>query len=410
MYQKWKCAMKMSRLAVPLWLVIASAACGSAPAPIPVSAPSHPGLAGLPLATGAGAEDVTLCDDCGRGFSPDVVGDAVVLEDTIPGTDTIPGIDTVPGIDTFPGTDTIPSVDTTPPLDIAPPPDVGPPPTCPVAVITVEEGEEVIPQTLVHLSGAGSHSPVGTVEAWAWEVVDHPLGCPVFPQPSAQVVSPKVELNCAGKYTFQLTVWDDLGEASCQPALATVVVVPCCGGFHIELLWDTPGDPDQTDEGAEAGSDLDVHLLHPYAQGWDADGDGIPDGWFDEPWDCFWFNPAPEWGSIDPDADDNPSLDRDDTDGMGPENINLDDPEPVTYRVGVHYWSDHGYGPSSATVRVYYWGNMVFEWAGVVLVGSDLWEVCTIDGPTGTVTPIHDAAGEPYVRPDFVHPFFNPAD
>ena len=406
--------MRMSRTAALLVLNFIAVGCGSAPSPIPVGGPAIPNGGGLPFLD---------CADCGRGFSPEVVADVVITEDTSPGIDSIPGVDTVPGLDTLPGTDTLPGMDTLPgwdvvepedvappPPDTSPPPDTGPPPTCPVAVIQVEEGDEVIPQTLVHLSGAASYSPVGTVEAWAWEVVDHPLGCPVFPQPSAQVVAPKVELNCAGTYVFHLTVWDDLGEASCAPAKKTVTVVPCCGGFHIELLWDTPEDPDQTDTGPEAGADLDLHLLHPYAQGWDADDDGIPDGWFDEPWDCFWFNPNPEWGSIDPDADDNPSLDRDDTDGAGPENINLDDPEPEVYRVGVHYWDDHDFGSSAVTVRVYYFGNMVFEWAGVPLVKHDLWEVCTIDGPTGTVTPLLDAAGEPFVRPGFLHPFFSPVD
>ena len=39
--------------------------------------------------------------------------------------------------------------------------------------------------------------------------------------------------------------------------------------------------------------------------------------------DCFWFNAHPNWGSFDPSVDDDPGLDRDDTDGAGPENLFL---------------------------------------------------------------------------------------
>ena len=385
--------------------LVSTAGCGSAPALIPV---------GGPPAGGAGALSLGLGGDTGGVGPADVVPgvdgvepgwDATIGPDVWNPLDQIPMPDEVlPGFDAAPGWDTVVPVDTaSPPVDTASPPD------CPVAVITVAEGDEVIPQTLVHLSGEESHSPLGTIVSYAWEVVDHPMGCPVFLVPSAQVAAPTVELNCAGSYVFQLTVWDELGVMSCNTAKAKVIVVPCCGGFHIELLWDTPGDPDQTDEGPEAGSDLDLHLLHPFAQGWDADGDGIPDGWFDQPWDCFWFNPHPEWGSIDPAADDNPSLDRDDTDGLGPENINLNDPEPETYRVGVHYWDDHKYGLSSVTVRVYFMGMIVWENAGVILEDKDLWEVCTIEGATGQVTAITDENGQPLIRPDFQHPdYFGP--
>ena len=69
----------------------------------------------------------------------------------------------------------------------------------------------------------------------------------------------------------------------------------------------------------------------------------------------------PNWG--DPGtASDDPSLDIDDTDGAGPENINLDNPETgVTYKVGVHYYNDHGYGVSYATLRLYFFGELIFE-------------------------------------------------
>lgn len=154
-------------------------------------------------------------------------------------------------------------------------------------------------------------------------------------------------------------------------------------------MWDTPGDPNQSDTGSSAGSDIDLHLAHPLAKkGQDFDGDGTPDPWFDQPYDTFWFNPHPNWGQADPQVGDNPNLDRDDIDGAGAEVISLRQPEKgAVYRVGVHYWSDHGYGLSTATVRVYVNGARAFQ-DTASLLNHDLWHVADIDWPSGTVTAI----------------------
>jgi hypothetical protein len=166
------------------------------------------------------------------------------------------------------------------------------------------------------------------------------------------------------------------------PAEVEVFVNPD-EAIHIELLWNTANDPDQTDNGPIAGADLDLHFAHPLAVGgFDGDGDGQPDGWFDLPFDTFWYNEQPNWGSIDPAVDDDPSLDRDDTDGAGPENVNLNIPENNTrYKVGVHYWKDHGFGPSFVTVRVFIFGVLVFELTDVELVNHDMWTVTHIEWP-----------------------------
>lgn len=91
-------------------------------------------------------------------------------------------------------------------------------------------------------------------------------------------------LNCAGAYAICEKRWCDgvLDLASCLD----VVVVPE-EAVHIELIWDTPGDADQTDEGPVAGADMDLHLAHPLASGADLDCDGKPDPWFDTNFDCF---------------------------------------------------------------------------------------------------------------------------
>jgi len=273
---------------------------------------------------------------------------------------------------------------------------------CPVAVIVIQEGEQVIPQTKLHLFGDQSSSPLGAINKWEWSV-QQPVGSQSVFLPSANFPKPTFEANVAGKYVFKLSVWDTSNTPSCVPDEATVVVIPD-EAIHVELLWDTPNDSDQSNEGSQAGADLDLHFVHQYAGGPDLDGNGVADGWFDDPFDCFWHNPKPKWGSFDPAVNDDPGLDRDDTDGAGPENMNLDIPENnVTYKVGVHYWEDHGFGASYATVRIYLYADLVYEMQDVKLLNRDMWEVATIDWPSGNVQGIEDGFK---VIPDYNNPFF----
>ena len=281
----------------------------------------------------------------------------------------------------------------------------GSPDICPVAIIQVAEGSEVDAQTVLHLYGDQSYAPAGAITKWEW-TVEQPAGSQFTFIPSATFPNPTFEANVVGLYRFHLTVWDEYGIPSCQQAMAEVAVTSECN-IHVELLWHTPEDPDETDEGPEAGSDVDLHLIHPWAGGPDIDGDGQPDGWFDQPFDCFWFNAHPEWGSFDPAVNDDPDLDRDDTDGAGPENINLcGTPEDALYRVGVHYWNDHGYGASYATVRVYIYSQLVFEVSDVKMMSCDMWEVCTVEWPSGKVKLVTNAGGEYKITPNYESPFF----
>ena len=96
-----------------------------------------------------------------------------------------------------------------------------------------------------------------------------------------------------------------------------------------------------------------------------------------------------------------------DDDGAGPAQIKIDAPEHVTYLVGVHYWDDHGFGPSYATVRVYIFGELVFEVADVMLVDLGMWEVATIEWPSGKVHVVTDDVGQYKVTPDYVNPYFS---
>ncbi len=288
---------------------------------------------------------------------------------------------------------------------------------CPVAVIACLEGEDAVPQTVLHLVGDRSFGQAGreSVVGWRWSV-QQPDGSQSVFLPSDAVANPTFEANIAGTYVFHLTVWDDAGVPSCNVADYQVVVIPN-EAIHIELTWQTPGDADETDSGRYMGSDLDLHFLHPLAPSdpdtADVDGDGAPDPYFDTFYDCFWFNIEPDWAIMGTDAPDNPSLDRDDRDGAGPENVNLGVPEEgLTYRVAVHYWDDNDFGPARATVRVYILSRLAFEVQNVMLRPRDLWCVAFIDWPSGRVRACQDPRiTEPtlwithdYENPDFLAP------
>jgi len=219
--------------------------------------------------------------------------------------------------------------------------------------------------------------------------------------PSATFPNPTFETNVAGVYEFKLTVVDELGLESPLPATHEVVVLPCCFGFTVELTWQTPGDPDPDDTGPGAMADLDLHLLHPDAAGEDIDSDGAPDGWFDQSFDCFWFNHNPtSWGPGFCGLDDGPELVEGGYGSEGHETVHYCMPAPHSYRVGVHYWDDHGFGPSLATVRIHAYDMPVWEAVDVELQPLDLWEVCMINWSTVSVTPMAPDSESPLITPN----------
>ena len=258
--------------------------------------------------------------------------------------------------------------------------------TCPEAKAVVAEGEQVMPQTVLHLNGEGSLAPGGgTITKYKW-TVKQPEGSQQSFVPGPNTAKTTFLANAAGKYTFCLDVWDNSSPElqSCTPACIEVLAIPS-QALHVELVWKTPADKDETDTGPGVGSDMDLHFAHPLAQGPDQDCDGEPDPWFSNPFDAFWFNNTPKWGSAATE-DDDARLDLDDTDGAGPENVNLNAPQgdvttPVAYPVGVHYWNDFGFGESFATVKIYVLGKQVVELADQKLNSVDFWYVGKINWP-----------------------------
>lgn len=256
---------------------------------------------------------------------------------------------------------------------------------CPEAVATAREVGtaqpplefvETIPLATIEFDGSASSDPDESdtenngVATYEWSIVQRP------PDSTSRLETdpndparPRLFLDLAGLYEVELRVFDGQNTPSCNTAKVSVLATPD-EDVHVQLVWDTPGDPDQTDSGTGMGADLDLHMLHPAGN------------WNEPPWDCFWRSIEPDWGT-DGDTSDNPSLDIDDTDGAGPENINLNNPENITYRVGAYYFSDHAYGPSYATIRIFLSTVLVFEYRDKYLERTgEFWDVSTIEWGT----------------------------
>ena len=237
-----------------------------------------------------------------------------------------------------------------------------------VALCTIE-GLDVAPSADLHVIPLDTISCEMTVEGTcpavttSWALTSAPPDSTAIPVTAGDELSFFVDL--AGVYTIEASALFADGPPA-TPATVRIEAVPD-EDLHVQLVWDN-------------ASDVDLHLVHP---------NGC---WESGRWDCHFRNRIPEWAAEGP--SDNPSLDIDDTNGFGPENINLDQPELGTdYRVGVHYWSDHGQGPARATVRIFIRGELLFEASEILPSSGDWWEVAEIQWSTATVGPINRISG-----------------
>jgi hypothetical protein len=172
--------------------------------------------------------------------------------------------------------------------------------------------------------------------------------------------------------------------------------------LHIELVWST------------VYGDADLHLTRP--------GVAPAAAWFTTNDDCWFNNVNAAWPPNG--AAGNALLAIDDTDGEGPEDINIATaPAAGTYEIGVEYFCSHslasrgggppepiaaGDGPTEATVRVFCGGKLAKEITGITLdktgrwvdAASVSWPDCTVPvkkvaswvaavQPAGYASPIH---------------------
>jgi hypothetical protein len=285
---------------------------------------------------------------------------------------------------------------------------------CPQAR-AVQEEFNVVPLDVVVLDGSPSidqDGPNNRPVRYEWVITSRPDGSTSQPResffdpaqpandgPDDDLTSPNSVffVDIAGTYTAELRVTDNLGldSIACEnPAVVTIVAQPE-EAIHVQLVWRTPADDDETDQ---EGSDLDLHLLHPSAENWG--NRQIVDAY-----DCYYLNPTPDWGQLE-NSEDDPSLDIDDINGAGPENVSLNNPQDTAvlgapYLVGVYYYSSRGrqtgfdYGPSFARVRIYIRGELAWEYDGSegdeqmgekeMQAEDHFWYVAQINWPSGEI-------------------------
>jgi hypothetical protein len=288
---------------------------------------------------------------------------------------------------------------------------------CPQARAAQEEFY-VVPLDVVALDGSPSidqDGPNNRPVEYEWVITSRPEGSTSQPRESffdpGQPANDGPEddrstpnsvffVDLAGTYTAELRVRDNLGldSIACEnPAVVTIVARPE-EAIHVQLVWRTPLDEDETDR---EGTDLDLHLLHPNAANW-GDSEVV------EPYDCYYLNPTPDWGQLE-NSEDDPSLDIDDINGAGPENANLNNPENTgplgsPYLVGVQYYSSHGrqtgtdFESSCAKLRIFIRGELAWEYepedgptepclAGEKLMEAEghFWDVANIEWPSGDI-------------------------
>lgn len=293
---------------------------------------------------------------------------------------------TPPEIDLYEGTLIIESNDPISPVLEVPLTGRGSINACPEAAVA-EPMLNVQPLDIVTLDASPSvdaDGPGGLPVSYEWVITQRPLGSTAQPVerfanplrpadggPADDRTTPTALffVDIAGEYTAELVVTDEQGfsapSSDCPQAVASVYInASPDGAVLVELTWHTPSDPDETDRD---GTDVDLHLLNFEGGGWTSTND------------CYYNNTNPLWGA---------SLDIDDTNGAGPENITIDNPENTNgnyYRVGVHYFSSGDeffgvdYGPSDATIRVYLLGQLAGEWTQRLMRTGNFWEVAGIE-------------------------------
>lgn len=176
--------------------------------------------------------------------------------------------------------------------------------------------------------------------------------------------------DVVGTHIVNFNVSDGLGgTAQCT----TPITVNPNGDLWIELTWDQPND-------------MDLHLLHP-----NAGASSSSSSWGNTTWDCHFRTRLPSWGAG---AQADPSLDRDDISGQGPENTRINTPShSFIYTVGVHMYS-WAATPSAvtSTLKVYCGGQLMTTRTRSMATTKDMWVVGTVDFNAGTpcvFTPIN---------------------
>lgn len=244
---------------------------------------------------------------------------------------------------------------------------------------TVFDPRQIEPLDNVELTAEASTTanPALTIASYQWTITRRPAGSNVrldnptsatprfvFDNTSERLI---VGLDVAGEYEVTCKVTDSRGTTSQNGSGATVLIsaIPS-EAIHLQLVWDLDG------------SDVDLHLIREQPAGQFAFNDSTDDCYYSN---CKPTHDGPVWDDADPPhVGGNPVLDVDDTEGYGPENINVKEPLAGRYKALVYYFSDKDQGPTLATVRVYLYGNLIAEYQKMIS-DRQKWDIGIVDWP-----------------------------
>ncbi len=213
-------------------------------------------------------------------------------------------------------------------------------------------------------SGGGIDPNGYEIVDYDWSLVSAPTGSSVFlvaDNEDTVVFQP----DLAGVYAAQLVVTNELGIES-HPCRVALDAVPG-QALWVEMFWTQQRD------------DMDLHLL-------------APGGSMGSDSDCYFDNCTPDDGGLDwgvvNDSRDDPFLDLDDVAGVGPENINIEEPVDGVYRVLVHDWPDSvNNAANSVTVKIYLDGEAIWTDTRNIAGEDTVTEFATVDTSNGEVQP-----------------------
>jgi len=196
--------------------------------------------------------------------------------------------------------------------------------------------QTVNPNTTVTLTTSATVGG-GRTPSCAWSVVSRPATSSGTFTNGTSCASAQYFADVVGTHVLQFTVTDSSGlTTSCT----TTITVNPLGNLWVELTWSAPND-------------MDLHLLHP-----SGGAAHTASSWKVAPYDAYFANTNPLWDTAS--TTDDPSLDRDDIVGQGPENMRINNPSTTHgYTIGVHMYS-YAASPSPVvcTVKVYCSGTL----------------------------------------------------
>ncbi|MHB8417788.1 MAG: choice-of-anchor D domain-containing protein [Myxococcales bacterium] len=214
----------------------------------------------------------------------------------------------------------------------------------------------------VTLDGGASYDPGGnTPLSYQWAMTVKPAGSAAT-LTNLQGPNPQLVADEPGSYAFSLGVTNSLGIASVQPCLASLTARPA-DDLYVEMIWDN------------LPVDMDLHFLAPGGKigstALDCNGNNQnPTGFAATCSDDHLTGPGPEWA-----ADASPAA--------------------GTYTIDVVYYSTHGAAnpACNVTVRVYEYGVVTGVFTQQLQAAGQLWQVATVDWPSGALTTLGTVSG-----------------